>query len=135
MGYPGRQNIYEATIRRMVLQSFEIQEEQFRREHEGDTDQQLLVYLRENAIRLNHTPWPEEILGGSYIEARFGSWGKAVTQANLPYPEIANQHKNFLRYHQEVERQKVVYHQRKVAKKILAQKRRTQQAARKKNRA
>ena len=134
MGYPGRQNIYEATIRRMVLQALEAQEEEFRQVHEGDTDQQLLLYLRSNAFRLHHTPWPDEILGGRYIETRFGSWQQAVTLARLPMPRGANQLKNFARFRQETERQKEIYRQRKAEKKVLAQNRLDQQAARKKER-
>ena len=68
MGYPGRQNIYEAAIRRMVQQAFEEQEEQFREQHKSDTDAQLLQYLRACTLRLHHTPWPGEILGGIYIQ-------------------------------------------------------------------
>ena len=34
MAYPGRQNIYEATIRRMVQQALEDQEQEFREQHE-----------------------------------------------------------------------------------------------------
>jgi len=76
MGYPGRHNIYEATIRRMVLQALEQQERMFREEHESDTDTELLMYLRACAIRLHHSPWPGEIVGGSYIEERFESWNQ-----------------------------------------------------------
>ena len=46
MGYPGRHNIYEATIRRMVLAALEAQELRFRQEHEMDTDEELLDLLR-----------------------------------------------------------------------------------------
>ena len=92
MGYPGRQNIYEATIRRMVLQALEEQEQAFREAHEGDTDQQLLLYLRSNAIQLHHTPWLGEILGGTYIQERFGSWHRAVALAKLPLPQRSNHH-------------------------------------------
>ena len=47
MGYAGRHNIYEATIRRMVTQSLEAQEQQFRQTHEQDTDAQLLELIRD----------------------------------------------------------------------------------------
>ena len=132
MGYPGRQNIYEATIRRMVREALDAQEETFREEHAADTDQQLLLYLRSNAFRLHHTPWPGEIVGGTYIEQRFGTWRQAVALAKLPPPNTSNQQKNFTRYHEEVERQKEVYRRRKAEKKVLAQKRLVQQAVRKK---
>lgn len=132
MGYPGRKNIYEATIRRMVLQVLEEQEQKFRQEHETDTDEQLLTYLRSCAFHLNHSPWSGEIVGGSVIEERFGSWNRALSLAKLPPPQTANQQKNFARVQEEVERQKEVYRQRKAEKKVLAQKRLIQHAARKK---
>lgn len=132
MGYPGRHNIYETTIRRMVLQVLEGQEETFRKEHEEDTDQQLIDYLRSCAFQLCHTPWPGEIIGGSYIEERFGTWSRALILAKLPLPCTTNQQKSFIRFQEEKERQKEVYRQRKAEKKRLAQKRLVYQAAKKK---
>ena len=132
MAYPGRHNIYEATIRRMVQQSLELQEQAFSKEHEADTDQQLLMYLRTHAIRLNHSPWPGEIVGGSYIEERLGSWHRALMLAKLPEPRTPNKQKTFVRYQEEVEQQKEMYRQRKAEKKRLAQKRLVYQAAKKK---
>ena len=132
MGYPGRHNIYEAAIRRLVTEALEAQEQEFRKEHGADTDEQLIVYLRACAVRLHHTPWPGEIIGGSYIEERFETWSRALALARLPAPQTINQQKSFVRFQEEVERQKEVYRQRKAAKKELAQKRLAQQAAKKK---
>ena len=132
MAYPGRHNIYEATIRRMVLEALEQREQEFRKLHQTDTDEELLKYLRLWAIRLRHTPWPGEILGGSYIQERFGSWKQAVALAKLPLPRTANQLKNFSRVQKEEEVQKEIYRQRKAEKKILAAKRRTEQAVKNK---
>lgn len=132
MGYPGRHNIYEATIRRMVLQALEDQEQKFRQDHEADTNEQLLDYLRACAVCLNHSPWPGEIVGGSMIEERFGTWNRALSLAKLPVPHTSNQQKTFARFQEEVEQQKVVYRQRKAEKKVLAQKRLVQQAVKKK---
>ena len=132
MAYPGRQNIYEATIRRMVQQALEQQELEFQEQHKEDTDQELLMYLRACAIRLHHTPWPGEIVGGKLILERIGSWERAVMLAKLPAPRTANQQKNFARVQEETERQKEVYRKRKAEKKILAQQRIAQQGAKKK---
>ena len=44
MAYPGRQNIYEATIRRMVQEALQQQEDEFREQHEADTNADLLMY-------------------------------------------------------------------------------------------
>ena len=132
MAYPGRQTIYEATIRRMVQQALEQQELEFQEQHKEDTDQELLMYLRACAIRLHHTPWPGEIVGGKLILERIGSWERAVMLAKLPAPRTANQQKNFARVQEETERQKEVYRKRKAEKKILAQQRIAQQGAKKK---
>ena len=132
MAYPGRQNIYEATIRRMVQEALEQQEQEFREQHKEDTDQELLMYLRVCAIRLHHTPWPGEIVGGKLILERIGSWERAVMLAKLPAPRTANQQKNFARVQEETERQKEAYRKRKAEKKILAQHRIAQQGAKKK---
>ena len=43
MGYPGRNNIYEAAIKRMVTQALEAQEQDFLVTHAADTDEQLLT--------------------------------------------------------------------------------------------
>ena len=133
MGYAGRHNIYEGAIRKMVTMALEAREEEFRKEHGSDTDAQLLAYLRLCAAKLNHTPWPEEILGGTVIAERFGSWEKALTAANLALPLGENKPSTFPRVKREEERQKEIYRQRKAEKKILAQQRRIRQEARKKD--
>ena len=129
MGYAGRQNIYEGAIRKMVTQALEAQEEEFRKKHAFDTDDQMLSYLRSCAMKLQHTPWPEEITGGTVIAERFGSWEKALNAANLPRPRGENKPSTFLRVKQEEARQKEIYRQRKTEKRLLAQQRRIQQEA------
>jgi len=79
-----RTHIYEAVINRMVRQALEAKESAFRLEHENDTDEQLLTCLVDEARRLHHTPWPREIVGGTLILERFGTWEHAVTAAGLP---------------------------------------------------
>ena len=132
MAYPGRQNIYEATIRRMVREALTQQEQEFRQQHETDTDAQLLAYLRAWAIRKHHAPWPGEIVGGSFIQERFGSWDRALAMARLPMPKTANRSQSFVRVQEETQNQKEIYRQRKAEKKALAQERLAQQAAKKK---
>ena len=132
MAYPGRQNIYEAAIRRMVQAALDEQEQTFRQQHEADTDEQLIAYLVSCAMHLQHTPWPGEIVGGSFIQERFGTWQRALTRARLPAPRTANQKNSFARIQEETENQKKVYHQRKAEKKLRSAQKREQQAARKK---
>ena len=132
MGYAGRQNIYEGAIRKMVTQALEAKEEAFRKEHGEDTDGQLIAYLRQCAEELQRTPWPGEILGGTVIAERFGSWEKALMAANLPRPKTENKPSTFLRILKEEEHQKEVYRQRKAEKKILSEQRRIRQEAKRK---
>ena len=134
MAYPGRQNIYEATIRRMVQEALEQQEADFRQQHAEDSDEQLIAYLRAWAIRKQHTPWPGEIVGGTFIEERFGSWNRVLALARLPVPRTANQSASFARIKEETEHQKELYRRKKAEKKQLAQKRLAQQAAKRKAR-
>ena len=121
MAYPGRQNIYEATIRRMVQEALEQQEADFRQQHAEDSDEQLIAYLRAWAIRKQHTPWPGEIVGGAFIEERFGSWNRVLALTRLPVPRTANQSASFARIKEETERQKELYRRKKTEKKQLAQ--------------
>ena len=86
MGYHGRQNIYEAAIRRMVQQALEEQAREFRAQHQDDTDEELLRYLRSWAFRLNHTPWPGEIPGTELILERFGPGNGRCSWQNSRLP-------------------------------------------------
>ena len=132
MAYAGRQNIYEGTIRKMVTQALEAKESEFRNEHGSDTDGQLLAYLRLCAEKLQHTPWPGEILGGTVITERFGTWENALSEANLPRPKSENKPSTFLRVQREEQRQKEIYRQRKAEKKLLSEQRRLRQEAKRK---
>lgn len=116
----------------MVTQALQQQEETFRREHGTDAEGQLIAYLRQCAMELHHVPWPGEILGGTVIAERFGSWENALAAAGLPRPRGQNKPGAFFRVKEEEARQKEIYRQHKAEKRILAEKRRSQQDARKK---
>ena len=123
MPHPGRNNIYEATIKRMVSEALEREEQAFAEMRGSDSDQQLLAYLQFCAQLLGHTPWPREIVGGGLIEGRFGSWEMALSKANLPKPVTPNKVTGFARYTEETQRQKAIYREKKAAKKLKAQQR------------
>ena len=134
MGYPGRHNIYEATIRRMVTQALEAQEMQFRQDHAQDTDAQLLELIRDWVSDHGYTPWPLEILGGSYMAERFGSWEALIDQARLKPPAHPNRTQSFQRFREETERQKAIYRRKKAEKKQLSQKRLAEKRRERENR-
>ena len=117
----------------MVTLALEAREEEFRKEHSDDSNSHLIAYLRLCAVKLQHTPWPGEILGGTVIAERFGSWEKALCAAGLPMPTGENKPSTFLRVQREEQRQKEIYRQRKAEKKILSEQRRIQQEAKRKS--
>jgi len=117
MPHPGRNNIYEATIKRMVTQALEDQEQEFILHRSLDSDGQLLDYLRYCAEILQHSPWPREIVGGSLIAQRFGTGQNALLKAQLPQPTTPDKVTGFARYQEEVARQKILYREKKSAKK------------------
>ncbi|MBR6657514.1 MAG: hypothetical protein IKL18_05010 [Oscillospiraceae bacterium] len=129
MSYSGRNNIYEAIIKKMVTKALEEQEMEFEETHKEDSDEQLLEYLKESAVKLHHVPWQREIVGGSYIEKRFGTYKAALRKAELPNPKHADNIENFSRIQKEIEIQKAAYRKNKAEKKERAAKRRAAQAA------
>ena len=119
MPYPGRQNIYEATIRRMVTQALEAQETAFDQAHGTDSDEALLEYLASCAQQLGHSPWPREIPGGGLIGQRFGDWERALTLAGLPSSSTPDKYQSFARVREETLRQRELYRQRQEEKREL----------------
>ena len=134
MGYPGRQNIYEATIRRMVAQALQEQEQAFRQAHSQDTDEALLALVRQWAADHGDAPWPAELAGGSYLSERFGSWERLLRLAGLEAPAHPDRQQCFDRVREETGRQRVLYRRKKAEKKQLAQKRIAEQAAKRRAR-
>ena len=53
-------------------------------EHKTDTDEELLVYVRECAEQLGYSPFAREVLGGEYISERLVSWPVVLELAGLP---------------------------------------------------
>ena len=51
--------------------------------HQADSNQQLADYLRQCRAELGHIPGRTEVIGGDFIELRFGSWGKALASIGI----------------------------------------------------
>lgn len=56
-------------------------------EHETDTDEQLLNYIRRTAAELGHSPFAKEVEGATYIAKWIGSWALVLYLAGLPMPK------------------------------------------------
>ncbi|MDO4811034.1 MAG: hypothetical protein Q3985_03720 [Eubacteriales bacterium] len=63
-------------------------EKEFAAAHEGDTDEELLVYLKQFAAEHPEQPlFKTDVPGGELIGKRFGGWKEALKIAELPKPE------------------------------------------------
>lgn len=51
---------------------------QFVIDHQHDTLEQLSTYLKSCMEEIGHPPAMVEVIGGEYIEYRFGSWQNAI---------------------------------------------------------
>ena len=51
---------------------------QFALDHQNDSLVKLKLYLQDCAAALGHTPVRTEIIGGDYVDLRFGSWKNAL---------------------------------------------------------
>ena len=114
---PNRNAIYNAVIKRMVRESLEQKEEDFAIAHAQDSDAELLIYLRQCAAELRHSPWPREIVGWKYLTERFEDWNEMLKKAHLPIPTTPNKVSSFQLVIEETKYQKQVYRQRKEEKK------------------
>ncbi len=52
-------------------------------EHKDDTDEQLLAYLRSQATDPEKVRKPGRVIGGYFINHRFGSWKNTLERAGL----------------------------------------------------
>ena len=57
-------------------------------EHENDTDEALLAYLKEFVIaHPDHCLFKADVPGGELIGKRFGGWKEALKAARIPEPK------------------------------------------------
>ena len=90
----------EAALRKVLTQrtlvSLSKQNVAFVLEHQNDTWQELSQYLARCQAALGRAPARTEVIGGDFIELRFGSWGKALASIGihggnrLPTPSLEN---------------------------------------------
>ena len=89
----------EAALRKVLthrtLVSLSKQNVAFVLEHQNDTWQELSQYLARCQAALGRAPARTEVIGGDFIELRFGSWAKAlgsigVEGGRLSTPSLEN---------------------------------------------
>lgn len=84
---------------------------------------QLARYLHRCSLSLGHSPSPNEVDGGSFIEERFGSWEAAMRLAKLPLPTSMRKLKDTARYKSERKRQEPLFREERKKKKQLKRER------------
>lgn len=77
----------EAALRKVLTQrtlvALSKQNVAFVLEHQNDTWQELSQYLARCQAVLGRAPARTEVIGGDFIELRFGSWGKALASIGI----------------------------------------------------
>ena len=64
----------ERQIQKRLTAYLEQREQEFIRDHAGDTDDQLTVCVQMKARELGRMPHPLELPGGEYLQQRLGDW-------------------------------------------------------------
>ena len=82
---------------------------QFAQEHAEDSNDMLLEYVRQEAVRFGFTPNAGEIIGGAYISSRFGGWKHMIAAAGLPSPKRQRPITSRKIFQDEFERQTQLY--------------------------
>ena len=90
-------------------------QETFEKEHQTDTEEQLLDYVRQEAAKLRYTPNPGDLIGGPYIYKRFGNWDRVVDLCGLPKPGKMPPMKSRTIYKEEYKRQLELFRQERRA--------------------
>lgn len=90
-------------------------QETFEKEHQTDTEEQLLDYVRQEAAKLRYTPNPGDLIGGPYIYKRFGNWERVVALCGLPKPGKMPPMKSRTIYKEEYKRQLELFRQERRA--------------------
>lgn len=90
-------------------------------EHQHDSLTQLAAYLKKCKAELGYSPTRTEVIGGDYIEMRFGSWTKALQAAGVidrrTLGALPKKLENTKLYQDEYAAQKILHQQEKARKK------------------
>ena len=77
---------YKNQLHLKTTEALTKQHEEFELQNAMTSDAELLEYVRACSEELRGTPNSNEVIGGAYIERRFGGWDKVVSAAKLPEP-------------------------------------------------
>ena len=96
---------FENILRKRTEEALAQKQREFKVLHQSDTDAELIEYLRRCAGEIGHVPNACEVIGGTYLHQRFGSWDRALRLAGLGRPgQAPDFHRRWI-YKQEKQRQ------------------------------
>lgn len=72
------ENALHRIVKQRTLSALSMKNVAFVLEHQNDTLDELAKYLRTCRMEFDHAPTRSEVIGGDFIEYRFGSWKKAL---------------------------------------------------------
>ena len=72
------ENALHRIVKQRTLATLSMKNVAFVLEHQDDTLDDLTEYLRARRMEFDRPPTRSEIIGGDFIEYRFGSWRKAL---------------------------------------------------------
>ena len=75
---PSQQETLDPQLLSRVKQIIARRNTEFILDHQNDSLEQLSAYLKACMDDIGHAPAKVEVIGGDYIEYRFGSWAKAL---------------------------------------------------------
>ena len=75
---PSQQETLDPQLLSRVKQIIARRNTEFILDHQNDSLEQLSAYLKACMDDIGHAPAKVEVIGGDYIEYRFGSWEKAL---------------------------------------------------------
>jgi hypothetical protein len=98
-------DVFENILRKRTEEALAKQQREFEALHRSDTDADLIEYLRRCAEEIGHAPNACEVIGGTNLHQRFGSWDRALRLAGLGRPgQAPDFHRRWI-YKQEKQRQ------------------------------
>ena len=122
-------------IVKRAVAALEARDEAFAERNADTPLPQLARYLSRCAISLGHSPSPNEVDGGTFIEQRFGSWAAAMAAAKLPQPRSMRKLRDTARYKAEKVKQEPLFReerrQKRQRKLEQSEQRKREQAAKK----
>ena len=109
-------DVFENILKKRTEEALAQKQREFETLHQHDSDGELLNYLRRCAEEIGRTPNACEVIGGTFLHQRFGSWDQALQRAGLGRPGPAPDFQRRWIYKQEKQRQLELHREKKLLK-------------------